>query len=272
MTHWLSDPALAGLTLGTKEFFQAQRRMIARKPLIKRCYDLWYYTLLKDAESVPSERKGAIIELGSGLSYVKQIRPDVVTSDIEPGLADLALDARSLPFADGSVRAILLTHVFHHIPDVGRFLQEACRVLVPGGVISMVEVTHTPFARFFFSTFHPEPYDDRTRRWDFREGHTILDSNQALSWIVFQRDIVQFRTSFPLLAVEEWSYLPWLSYLLSGGVNLRSLVPPFLAPVFPVLDWALKPLDGLFAVHWHCRIRRLPSPLTRPPVIGESQP
>ena len=37
------------------------------------------------------------------------------------------------------------------------------RVLVPGGVISIIDCAHTPFGRFFFSAIHPEPYDSRTR-------------------------------------------------------------------------------------------------------------
>jgi len=59
-------------------------------------------------------------------------------------------------------------------------------VLAPSGVISIVDVTHTPFARFFFDRLHPEPYDEEAASWDFPEGQTMLDSNQALSWIVFE--------------------------------------------------------------------------------------
>ena len=158
----LTHPELKDLEIGSKDWFTAQQAMIRSKPLVKRCYDLWYRKLLDDADSVPSA--GTIVELGSGSSYVKQLRPDVVTSDCAPGIADMVIDGRSLPFPDASVRAILLTHVFHHIPDVGLFLEEASRVLVPGGVIAMVDETHTPFAKFFFSKIHPEPYDDLHRR------------------------------------------------------------------------------------------------------------
>jgi SAM-dependent methyltransferase len=251
------DPRLKGLVMGSQEWFEAQQAMIVSKPLIRRCYDLWYRELLRDADSVPASG-GAIVELGSGLSYIKRYRPEVITSDIEPGLADLAADGRRLPFRDGSVRALLLTHVFHHIPDVSLFFAEARRVLVPGGVIGMVEVTHTPFARWFFSTVHPEPYNARAARWDFPEGHTMLDSNQALSWIVFERDRARFEERFPDLRVEGSQYLPWFSYLLSGGVNLRTFIPPKLAWAAAAADRLLRPLDALFAIHWHYRIRKAP--------------
>src|SRR6266480_2661019 len=104
----LTHPGLKGLEIGTKDWFAAQRAMIQSKPLIKRCYDLWYRKLLEDADSVPSG--GTIVELGSGSSYVKTLRPEVVTSDCAPGVADMVIDGRRLPFADASVRALLLTH------------------------------------------------------------------------------------------------------------------------------------------------------------------
>jgi SAM-dependent methyltransferase len=250
----LAHPSLKQFPMGSSQWFRAQRNLIESKPLIKRCYDLWYRLLMRDADSVRGGQK--IVELGSGLSYIKQIRPDVITSDVTPGLADMVIDGRELPFPDASVKALLLTHVFHHIPDVARFFREASRVLVPGGVISIVDIPHTPFARFFFTKFHPEPYNDKAAEWSFPEGHSMLDSNQALSWIVFFRDSQEFQRQFPALHVEQTRYLPWLSYLLSGGVNLRSFIPRPLAPLFVALDRILKPLDGFFAVHWHITVRK----------------
>jgi SAM-dependent methyltransferase len=251
------DPRLKNLDSGSSEWFAAQSRMVKEKPLIRRCYDLWYSLLLADADSVPAPYQDRpIVELGSGSSYIKELRPGIVTSDVTPGLADRVIDGRELPFEDGSVRALFLTHVFHHIPDVERFLSEASRVLVPGGVISMVDETHTPFARFFFGKVHPEPYEDQAESWGFPEGHTMLDSNQALTWIVFERDRERFGREFPLLKLEQRSYLPWFSYLLSGGVNLRTFFPAFLTPVVGALDRVLKPMDPVFAIHWHLTIRK----------------
>jgi SAM-dependent methyltransferase len=261
MNGILQHPDLKAFAMGSPEWFAAQRAMIDSKPAVKRCYDLWYSMLLEDADSVPPEyRSYPAVEIGSGLSYLRERRPDIIASDITPGNVDLALDGRYLPFRDGSVRALLLTHVFHHIPDVASFLREAERVLVPGGVISMVDETHTPFACFFFSVFHPEPYNSRATEWSFPPGHTMLDSNQALSWMVFFRDRDRLRKIAPQLTLERWNYLPWFSYLLSGGVNLRSFIPRRLAPVFRTLDTAFKPLDSAFAIHWRLTVRKCDGP------------
>src|SRR5580658_5618532 len=97
----LLDPRLKNLALGSREWFAAQRRMVKEKPLVRRCYDLWYQSLLADADSVPASCRGAsILELGSGSSYVKEYRPEIITSDVTPGMADMVIDGRELPFPD----------------------------------------------------------------------------------------------------------------------------------------------------------------------------
>lgn len=251
---FLISPSLRQAEIGSREWFQQQQAMILSKPLVKRCYDLWYEALARDVASVPG--RGVVLELGSGAGYLKRFVPQAITSDLTPGMADMIVDGRSLPFDDGSVQALLLTHVFHHIPDVRAFFREAQRVLLPGGVISMIECAHTPLSRLFFGKVHPEPYLPDAERWEFDAANSMLDSNQALSWIVFFRDRERFRREFPDFTLEGVRYLPWLSYLLSGGVNLRSLVPPAAAPLFRWLDDKLRPLDRLGAIHWHITIRK----------------
>jgi SAM-dependent methyltransferase len=250
----LDEPSLQGIDPGTPEWFAQQRRLIEQRPLVKRCYDLWYRLQADDARNVPGD--GPVVELGSGSSYLNEYVPDLIRSDVQEGIVERVIDARDLPFEDSSVRAILMSHVFHHIPDIPRFLREAERVLVPGGVISMVDVTHTPLARFFFDRFHPEPYDDRMREWAFDQTHQMMDSNQALTWIVFDRDRKRFENEHRSLKLEERKYLPWLGYMLSGGLTRRSVIPSFLAPPLRLLEDALSFSHPLFALHWYLRLRK----------------
>lgn len=253
----LAEPRLRGVPPGSLRFFELQRRIIQERPLMREVYGLWYEKLLEDERTVPGPPdSGALLELGSGGSFLRELCPRVITSDVEEGVAERVVDGRELPFEDASLRAIFVTHVFHHIPDVGRFLAEAQRTLVPGGVISMIEVPHTPFARFFFDRFHPEPYDDGVEDWAFDSQDSMLDANQALSWIVFVRDRERFEERFPALSLEATDWLPWLSYVLSGGVTRRNLVPRLLVPVLRWADRVLSPLDRLMALHWHLRIRK----------------
>ena len=254
---FLEEPRLAGVPPGSERFFALQREIIQERPLMREIYALWYDALLEDAASVPESAAGcAALELGSGGSFLKELCPDVITSDVEAGVAERVIDGRELPFEDGSLRAIFLTHVFHHIPDVGRFLAEAERTLAPGGVISLIDIPHTPFARFFFDRFHPEPYVPEATHWEFDQQDAMMDANQALTWMVFERDHARFAERFPGLALERKRFLPWFSYLLSGGVTRRNLVPDALVPLIRACDRLLRPIDGIMALHWHLTIRR----------------
>lgn len=255
MAIFLVDPRLKKLKIGTASRFAVQRELIRERPCVKRCYDLWYRLMLEDLSTTPDDSLG-ILEIGSGASYIKELNSAIITSDVVPGLVDMVIDARKLPFADNSLRAIFLTHVFHHLPDVEAFLFEAERVLAPGGIISMVDETATPFARLFFDLVHPEPFDASSESWSYDSTGSEFDANQALAWIVFQRDRTRFERMFPRFRIERMQYLPWLSYLLSGGVNLPSLIPRPLAPIFIKLDDWLSVINRWFAIHWHITVRK----------------
>jgi len=256
MKTLLEEPALHGVDIGSTEWFALQRSLIEKRPLVKRAYDLWYSTMLADVATVPGGT-GGIVELGSGSNYVKSLDPSVITSDVVSGGADMVIDARSLPFKAESLRGVLLTHVFHHIPDVTQFLSEAIRTLVPGGVISLIDVTHSPLARLLFGRFHPEAYRSDREGWLLDTSGTYGGADQALSWVVFHRDRERFERQFPGLRVEVIESLPWLGYLLSGGLTRKNIIPRALVPLISTADQATTALNGLCALHWHIRIRKV---------------
>jgi SAM-dependent methyltransferase len=252
---FLSEPRLKNITIGSSEFFKLQNQLISERPLLKHCYDLWYKKLLLNYKS-QGNMPGLLIELGSGGSQLKSHIPNLITSDVIAGIADQVIDGQRLPFENESIRALFLTHAFHHIPDVRKFLNEANRCLKNGGLINLIEVANTPFARFFFKNFHPEPFLNKKVEWAFDQEHSMLDSNQALSWIVFKRDLSLFNAEFPNLEIEVIEYLPWLSYLLSGGVTKRNVIPSILVNPILFLEKILSPLRPIFALHWHIKIKK----------------
>jgi len=250
--------AASGTVSRLRRFFYYAKKNIQQRPLLKWCYDDWYERLLADVRSVTAP--GLLVELGSGGSYLKDLEPTIITSDIVKGVADQVIDARKLPFANNSVKALFLTHVFHHIPDVGEFFAEAERVLIPGGVVSMIDESHTPFARCFFKNFHHAPYRDECREWPFAQTDSMMDSNQALSWMVFARDRARFEELYPRLKIEATDYLPWLAYFLSGGVTMRHLIPSFMNKPIRATEQLLSPLAPVFALHWHVCLRKSSMP------------
>jgi SAM-dependent methyltransferase len=252
----MPEPLLEGVPIGSEEWFTRQRDVIRSRPLTRRTYELWYGKMLADAASVAAGG-GRILEIGSGAGFARTIDPSIITSDIVPGNSDMVVDARHLPFDDGSLRAIMLTHVFHHVPDVTSFLNEALRTLVNGGVITMIEVAHTPFSRFLFGKLHPEDYDSSVTGWALNPDRPCGGANQALSWVVFRRDRERFQKEFPGLSLECIELLPWLGYLLSGGVTRRNLVPNAMVGPIAALENALSVANPLFALHWHIRVRKV---------------
>src|SRR5262249_37304417 len=97
----------------------------------------------------------------SSISAVEQLTSkDVISTDILwfPGI-DIVADAQSLPIADGSFASIIMLDVLHHLEWPIEFLNEASRVLKPGGRVAMIEPAMTPLARRFHDRFHEEPVD-----------------------------------------------------------------------------------------------------------------
>ena len=185
----------------------------------------WYKRLL---DVVPTEAAcpGKVLELGSGDGFLKELLPECICSDVFycPG-NDLVLDARELPFQASSLRAICMVNVFHHIPDVSAFLAEAQRVLAPGAVMVMWEPWNTPWSSFVYRRLQAEPFDPHAPEWNFSTSGPLSGANGALPWIVFERDKARLKHDFPLLRLESLRMDFPFSYLASGGVSLRALLP-----------------------------------------------
>lgn len=95
----------------------------------------------------PDDRVRRVLEVGggqSGLTSILYPGADVVSVDLEPVFGRssanrrarqvfLAADATRLPFQDASFDAVTYFDVLEHIPDDRRAVEEALRVLAPGG-------------------------------------------------------------------------------------------------------------------------------------------
>jgi SAM-dependent methyltransferase len=250
------EKGLEGLIPGTVDFFNEQRSIINRKPLLKKSYLEFYRNFKSDVATVPSLTNGKVLELGSGGGFLKSYLVDIITSDVYEQVADLKIDAQQLPFADGEVRAIFMASVLHHIPNVKAFFCEADRVLTKGGVCAIIEPSNTLFAKFFYAKLHHEPFLPHAKHWEFTQNDAMLDSNQALSWIVFERDIDVFRSEFPNLIIEKKYFLSTWEYFFSGGVNYSALVPSFMYSAITILAYILRPLDRFFSLSWYILIRK----------------
>jgi len=236
----LAHPLTRGLALDDPATTALRRKIIKDKKFLRRIYEEWYGDLIA-AIPAPDVCPGQILELGSGGGFLNELLPECVTSEVFPvSGVDMTLDARTLPFADGALRAILMVDVFHHIPDVAAFLQEAQRALAPGGIIAMWEPWNTPWGKLIYTRLHPEPFEPDAKDWSFPASGPLSGANDALPWMVFERDRAKFAREFPKLRLETLRLDYPFSYLVSGGVSLRSLVPGSIFPFARMLERGLS--------------------------------
>lgn len=220
----LAHPLTASVDLDDPATTALRTRIIAAKPFLKAIYDEWYGMLA--AALPPGE--GRVLEVGSGAGYCSQFIAEMIPSErfVCPGV-QVVLDGQRMPFARGSLRAIVMTNVLHHLPEVSCFFAEASRCLRAGGKILMIEPWVTAWSKFVYAHLHHEPFHPEASDWSFASDGVLSGANVALPWIVFVRDRHQFASRFPELSVDCIRPFMPFRYLVSGGVGMRSLMPSF---------------------------------------------
>lgn len=200
------------------------RRRIEGKPSLNRFYREVYHEYQSCLKRCPQQ--GIALELGSGAGFAKQIIPSLVTSDIlsYEGV-DQVIDGTNLPFVDCSLRMVCMMNVLHHIADVGAFLCEAQRCLVPGGRIFIADQHVGLISKPILRYLHHEPFLPDAKEWSFGSTGALSDANGALAWIVFDRDQELFKRLYPLLNLCRYQPFAPLRYWLAGGLKRWSMLP-----------------------------------------------
>ena len=147
---------------------------------------------------------------------------------------------------------------FHHLTDPTKFFNELERVLVQGGGCVLIEPYHGPLARVFYKNlFDSETFDRSTIDWTNYNQGVMTGANQALSYIVFKRDIKKFNALFPKLEIVKTSvFNNYVRYLLSGGLNFKKIVPTQLEFIIKFIEILLYPFKRFFGLHHYIVIRK----------------
>lgn len=187
---------------------------------------------------------GKIVEIGSGAGFIKEIIPEVLTSDVIAGPdIDKVFFAHKMPFKDSSVSGFLMIDVLHHIKDSEKSFKEMGRCLKKGGKIVMVEPFITWWGYFIYKFLHPERFDPKAG-WKIQGKGRMSDSNTALPWIIFKRDRKIFEQKFPELRILRIEPHSPIRYLVSGGVTKPQLIPTFLYQTIKDLEGILSPFNS----------------------------
>lgn len=245
LRRWLTVPELRDLDVDHPEAARRRRELLRARRGLAAIYRSWYDRVAGALPPPP----GRVLELGSGGGFLAERVPEAITSELMPlpGV-DLRLDAAALPVRPGSLRALVLIEVFHHLPRPRALLAEAARAVRPGGVVAMVEPWVTAWSRRVYR-LHPEPFDPDAPAWEAAPGGPLSGANIALPWIVFARDRRRFESEFPCWRLETVEpFLPF-GYLVTGGLSLRAGAVRWTAPLVRRLE-RIGGLDrrlGMFA-------------------------
>jgi SAM-dependent methyltransferase len=256
----LIDPRVRNINIDGKERMRVHRQVLSNRKMIKSVFYEFYRICLKmDANLFSGE--GKKVEIGAGVGIFNEISPSVISTDIIEGEnLDLVLDAQNMCFRDNSIRAIFGINCFHHLNNPGQFFNEIARVLVSGGGCVLIEPYYGIFSEFVHKNIHAEEYfDKRQKIWEYpgiNKG-AMSNANQALSYIVFKRDVEKFFASYPgLEIVTSCKVNNYLRYLCSGGIKFRQLLPDFMIPVLKGFETILIPFNSITALHHVIVIRK----------------
>ncbi|OHA18482.1 MAG: hypothetical protein A2664_00875 [Candidatus Taylorbacteria bacterium RIFCSPHIGHO2_01_FULL_46_22b] len=162
-----------------------------------------------------------IVDVGSG---PERLGAEFVNVDIFPfPEVDIVADAAALPFADGSIPAVVSESVLEHVADPNTVVSEMVRILKKGGYL----YTSAPFIH----PYHASP--DDFNRW------TI----SGLKHLFKDMEIVESGVRSGPLSALIMFLAYWFGVILSFGSRKAA---PFITHLLMVVMGPLKFLDFLF--------------------------
>ena len=236
------------------------RDMLARNPNLLLWYERLFDAMLGETLLRPGSR---ILEIGSGASPLKQLAPAVITSDVMPlPYLDHVVDCHRLReyagIEDGSLDAIVLSNVLHHLRDPLQFLDGASAKLRPGGQMIMTEPYFSWLSLPIYKLLHPEPVDFSVSEPLLDVGNGPLSSsNQAIPHMIFfSRPDWRARLERAYEpAATRIDHFSSLSYMMTGGISRRLPVPQALyRALFPFDGWVARKAPRAFASFFIVRL------------------
>ena len=218
-----------------------------------------FHVRMRELDARHLSGDGQRVELGSGVYPVKRTFSDVLATDVVPAPGiDVVLDAEAMDLPDLSVRCFYAQFVFHHLGHPSAFFREVERVCVPGGGVVLLEPASGRLASLLYRRlFKTETFDRSMPGWEAAVEDAMTGANQALSWVVFERDRARFAREHPRLRVVAHELSPsYLRYIASGGLNFPQLVPTRLGPLIGTMERLLARARPLLAIHQYYVIQK----------------
>jgi len=209
----------------------------------------WYRALYRDQfGELPNPTVLSILEIGSGTSPLKQFVSNVITSDVlDLDYLDLVFDCHQIDkldaIKDNSLDVITVTNVLHHLKSPIAFLNRAASKLKAGSKVIATEPFFSVLSTPIFKYLHHEPVDFRISEPELGKTQGPLASaNIALPWLIFfqRREWLQpLNENFDVATLSTRPFSA-LSYMATGGISRRLLLPHFLYRSLFHIDFALS--------------------------------
>lgn len=241
----LAHPLTAGLDLDDPRTTDLRGKIIRGKSFLHQVYEEWY-ACIQNALPVGTR---PVLELGSGGGFMGELVPGLIASDVFccNGI-QIVLKGQQLPFRSGSLRAVVMTDVLHHLPQPRALFAESARCIQSGGALVMIEPWVTRWSSWVYAKLHQEPFLPAASQWEFQSTGPLSGANDALAWIIFERDRFRFESEFPMWKVRRIKLLMPFRYLLSGGVSLRSLMPGCAFKLWRWIEDEMQPYMATWAM------------------------
>ena len=222
--------------MSDQEIVRRHRTIWSARPELRAVYEEWFAQLLHCVEGLRP-----IVEIGAGPGFFKEYCSQLISTDVVPTMyADVVCDAGFLPFQSGSVGALVMVDVLHHLPKPLSFLAEAGRVLCPGGRLAMIEPWITVPSYLLYRYFHHEECALAVDvRCPFGElGKKAFDGNAAIPFKLLK----QFKPGAPALRLLQATPFLGLPYLATLGFRSARPIPQTLIGMARVCERFLSPL------------------------------
>lgn len=213
--------------------YEEHRRSWGNNEAVRTLYAGWYGRV---AARLPDPALGPFVEIGSGPGFARSFIPGLRLTDVvRAPWHDEEVNADHLPYADGSLGALVLFDVLHHLAAPAAFFDEALRVLAPGGRVVMCEPYLSPLSFPVYRFLHEEPVVLGVDPLAVQSGapraggaeKDPFDSNQAIPTLLFARPRGRraFADRFPRFEIGAVERLAGPAYPASGGFGKKPLLP-----------------------------------------------
>jgi len=220
-----------------KQEMEANKLAWLQKENLRKEYKGFYKLLLSELAGV----KKTILEIGSGMGNIKTVIPQCATSERIPNPNIDRLESAYKINADNeSIGALIYFDVWHHLEYPGQALQEAHRVLEPGGRVLLMEPAMSPLGTLIYGLFHHEPLGWKHRFNTDPVGEPENEdyfAAQASAWRLFvNKEYPQLLAPWNIRKIKK---ITALAYAASGGFSKPQLYPDWAYPHIKTLETLL---------------------------------